>query len=46
MAAKAIPGTKGQFDVLADGRLLFSKHSEGRFPDDGEILGQLAPAAG
>jgi hypothetical protein len=27
--------------VLLDGQLLFSKHSEGRFPEEQEILGQL-----
>jgi hypothetical protein len=31
----------GQFDVLAGGRLLFSKHAEGRFPEEDEILSQL-----
>jgi predicted Rdx family selenoprotein len=39
--ARDLPGGKGQFDVLWDGELVFSKHSEGRFPDDGEILGKL-----
>jgi selT/selW/selH-like putative selenoprotein len=38
----AIPGSKSQFDVLADGKLLFSKHSEGRFPEEDEILAALA----
>lgn len=37
----AIPGSKGQFDVLADGRILFSKHAEGRFPEEHEILALL-----
>jgi predicted Rdx family selenoprotein len=32
---------KGQFDVVADGRMLFSKHSEGRFPEEAEILARL-----
>ena len=39
--AADIPGGKGQFDVLRDGALLFSKHEAGRFPDDGEILAAL-----
>jgi selT/selW/selH-like putative selenoprotein len=30
-------GTKGQYDVLVDGELVFSKQQEGRFPDDSEI---------
>ncbi len=41
VAATAIPGGKGQFDVLSDGRMLFSKHAQGRFPDPDEILVQL-----
>ena len=40
-AAKATPGEKSQFDVLADGRMIFSKQREGRFPEHGEILAQL-----
>jgi predicted Rdx family selenoprotein len=39
--AEAIPGGKGQFDVLADERLVYSKHETGRFPDDGEVLALL-----
>jgi selT/selW/selH-like putative selenoprotein len=39
--ATPIPGAKGQFDVLADGRLLFSKQAEGRFPEHDEILRRL-----
>lgn len=35
--ATATPGGKGQFDVLRDGELLFSKHEAGRFPGEGEI---------
>ena len=30
-------GAKGQFDVLADGELIFSKQQEGRFPEHSEI---------
>jgi predicted Rdx family selenoprotein len=39
--ASATPGGKGQFDVLAEGRVVFSKHEQGRFPDDGEIRAVL-----
>jgi len=39
--ATATPGSRGQFDVRAGGLLLFSKHHEGRFPEEGEILSQL-----
>jgi predicted Rdx family selenoprotein len=31
------PGKSGQFDVLADGKLIFSKSQSGRFPLDGEV---------
>ena len=41
VAATAIPGGKGQFDVLSDGRMVFSKQAEGRFPEADEILAQL-----
>jgi selT/selW/selH-like putative selenoprotein len=41
LEATAHPGSKGQFDVFADGTLLFSKTSEGRFPAESEILGRL-----
>ena len=40
--AEATPGTKGQFDVHADGRLVFSKRETGRFPQPGEILTGLS----
>jgi hypothetical protein len=39
--AKATPGGKGQFDVVADGRLVFSKHELGRFPEQGEVQSAL-----
>jgi hypothetical protein len=39
--ARDIAGGKGQFDVLRDGELIFSKHAEGRFPGEGEILSAL-----
>jgi len=35
------PGEHSQFDVLADGGLIFSKQREGRFPEEDEILAQL-----
>jgi selT/selW/selH-like putative selenoprotein len=31
----------GQFDVLADGRLVFSKKQAGRFPELEEIVSAL-----
>lgn len=41
LTATAVPGGKGQFDVLSEGRMVFSKQAEGRFPDPDEILAQL-----
>jgi selT/selW/selH-like putative selenoprotein len=41
IAARATPGGKGQFDVLADGSLVFSKHQAGRFPEHDEVLATL-----
>jgi hypothetical protein len=35
-------GKKSQYDVFADGELIFSKESEGRWPDDGEVLNLLS----
>ena len=37
-----VEGAKSQFDVLADGRLLFSKQREGRFPEHDEVLALLS----
>lgn len=34
-------GENSQFDVIRDGELLYSKQSEGRFPEEDEILGLL-----
>jgi len=38
-------GGGGVFDVLVDGKLLFSKHAAGRFPQESEILEQLPRSA-
>jgi Rdx family len=35
--AKATPGGKGQFAVVRDGDVVFSKHEEHRFPGEAEI---------
>jgi predicted Rdx family selenoprotein len=37
-----IEGAKSQFDVFADGDLVFSKQREGRFPEPAEILAALS----
>ncbi len=39
--ARAIEGAKSQFDVVADGKLVFSKQQEHRFPEGDEILRKL-----
>jgi selT/selW/selH-like putative selenoprotein len=41
-AVDADAGSTGQFDVVADGELLFSKHQTGRFPEPAEIRQLLA----
>jgi len=38
-------GGGGVFDVLADGKVVFSKHKEGRFPEQDEVLKSLSPAS-
>lgn len=39
--AKLTKGSGGVFDVVVDGKLVFSKNEAGRFPDPGEIAGRL-----
>jgi selT/selW/selH-like putative selenoprotein len=39
--AEALPGSRGQYDVIADERLVFSKAETGRFPEPGEVLALL-----
>jgi hypothetical protein len=36
------PGKRGQFDVIAGDRTLFSKHVVHRFPDPGEVEDAVA----
>jgi selenoprotein W-related protein len=33
-----IRGDRGIFDIAVDGKLIFSKHSTGQFPDEAEII--------
>jgi predicted Rdx family selenoprotein len=40
--AEAVSGQKSQFDVVADGKLIFSKQTEGRFPEHDEIIRALS----
>ena len=39
-------GKTGQFDVIVDGRLIFSKSEAGRFPDEGEVEERYAALKG
>jgi predicted Rdx family selenoprotein len=39
--AEAVSGKKSQFDVVADGKLLFSKQQQGRFPESDEVIRAL-----
>jgi predicted Rdx family selenoprotein len=40
--ATAVSGEKSQFDVVADGKLIFSKQKEGRFPEHDEVIQALS----
>jgi hypothetical protein len=40
--AEAVSGAKSQFDVVADGNLIFSKQKVGRFPEHDEIIRALS----
>lgn len=39
--AELIRGGGGIFDVIVDGEKIFSKHDEGRFPEEREIVDAL-----
>jgi len=36
-----VKGSGGIFDVVSDGKRVFSKHETGRFPEPGEIAKML-----
>lgn len=38
-----IGGAGGIFDVEVDGKMIFSKHKVGRFPENFEVLSQIKP---
>jgi hypothetical protein len=40
--ASAVEGQKSQYDVVADGELVFSKQQQGRFPEEEEVVALLA----
>ncbi|MBI4403542.1 MAG: hypothetical protein HY537_05245, partial [Deltaproteobacteria bacterium] len=37
LSTHLIEGAKGQFDVKVDGKVVYSKAAEGRFPEPGEV---------
>ena len=39
--AEVVVGSRGQFDVVADGDIVFSKQAEDRFPEPNEIITAL-----
>ena len=39
--AEVVVGSRGQFDVVADGDIVFSKQAEERFPEPDEIITAL-----
>ncbi len=41
-----IGGSGGVFDVEADGKLVFSKHEQSRFPETDEVLTALGKLKG
>lgn len=36
-----LPGDRGAFEIRVDGRLVFSKLAEGRFPEEAEVLAHV-----
>ncbi len=38
LEAKLIEGAGGIFDVKVDGKLIYSKHETGQFPEESEVL--------
>ena len=46
MTAKLVEGSGGIFDVVVDGKKVYSKHETGRFPEAEEILRLLKKPAG
>jgi len=39
--AESVSGEKSQFDIVVDGKLIFSKQREGRWPEADEIIQAL-----
>lgn len=38
-----VKGGGGIFDVTVDGKLIYSKHQTGRFPEAYEVISQIKP---
>jgi selenoprotein W-related protein len=38
MDSELVASGGGVFEISVDGKLVFSKQSQGRFPDDGEVV--------
>jgi len=36
-----VPGSRGIFDVIADGDMIYSKFKTGRFPENEEVIEKL-----
>lgn len=43
MKAELVAGSGGIFDVEVDGKMIYSKHKVGRFPEPFEVLSQIKP---
>jgi predicted Rdx family selenoprotein len=43
---RLITGSKGAFEVVVDGNMLFSKHAEGRHAKPGEVLERFKQLVG
>jgi len=40
---RLIRGKGGVFEVVMDGQTIFSKHRQGRFPEEAEVLDRIPP---
>ncbi len=43
---RLVTGDKGVFDVVVDGKTIYSKHETGRHAEDGEVLELFAELVG
>ena len=43
--AEMVEGARSQFDIVVDGRTVFSKEQQGRFPEPAEVLALVPPAS-